>query len=66
MNGEMQNGRHQSCSVKEEVTPDAQHTEATGVPQGRCAETSSQTSRERLRQVQFLCIAVLTCLKPVR
>ncbi len=35
MNGEMQNGRHQSCSVKEEVTPDAQHTEATGVPQGR-------------------------------
>ncbi len=35
MNGERQNGRHQSCSVKEEVTPDAQHTEATGVPQGR-------------------------------
>lgn len=35
VNGEMQNGRHQSCSVKEEVTPDAQHTETTGVPQGR-------------------------------
>ncbi|XP_016333277.1 PH and SEC7 domain-containing protein 3-like isoform X1 [Sinocyclocheilus anshuiensis] len=35
VNGEMQNGTYQSCSVKEEVTLDAQHTEATGVPQGR-------------------------------
>ncbi|XP_016377559.1 PH and SEC7 domain-containing protein 1 isoform X1 [Sinocyclocheilus rhinocerous] len=35
VNGEMQNGTYQSCSVKEEVTPDEQHTEATGVPQGR-------------------------------
>uniref|UniRef100_A0A9J7Z867 Pleckstrin and Sec7 domain containing 3, like n=1 Tax=Cyprinus carpio carpio TaxID=630221 RepID=A0A9J7Z867_CYPCA len=34
LNGEMQNGTYQSCSVKEEVTPDVQHTEATGVPQG--------------------------------
>uniref|UniRef100_A0A9J7ZSX4 Pleckstrin and Sec7 domain containing 3, like n=2 Tax=Cyprinus carpio TaxID=7962 RepID=A0A9J7ZSX4_CYPCA len=28
--------------------------------------TRSQTSREQLRQVQYLCIAVLTCQKPVR
>ncbi|XP_073686195.1 PH and SEC7 domain-containing protein 1 isoform X1 [Garra rufa] len=35
VNGEMQNGTYQSCSAKEEVTPDTQHTEATGVPQGR-------------------------------
>ncbi|XP_016104594.1 PH and SEC7 domain-containing protein 3-like isoform X2 [Sinocyclocheilus grahami] len=35
VNGEMQNGKYQSCSVKEEVTLDEQHTEATGVPQGR-------------------------------
>uniref|UniRef100_A0A8C2DCJ8 Pleckstrin and Sec7 domain containing 3, like n=1 Tax=Cyprinus carpio TaxID=7962 RepID=A0A8C2DCJ8_CYPCA len=34
LNGEMQNGTYQSCSVKEEVTPDVQHAEATGVPQG--------------------------------
>uniref|UniRef100_A0A9J7XR65 Pleckstrin and Sec7 domain containing 3, like n=2 Tax=Cyprinus carpio TaxID=7962 RepID=A0A9J7XR65_CYPCA len=38
------------------------HRSATGV----CAETRSQTSREQLRQVQYLCIAVLTCQKPVR
>ncbi|XP_051763550.1 PH and SEC7 domain-containing protein 3 isoform X1 [Ctenopharyngodon idella] len=35
VNGEMQNGTRQSCSLKEEVTQDSQHTEATGAPQGR-------------------------------
>lgn len=34
VNGEMQNGSHQSCSVKEEVTQDIQSTAAAGVPQG--------------------------------
>ncbi|XP_067289051.1 PH and SEC7 domain-containing protein 1 isoform X2 [Pseudorasbora parva] len=34
VNGEMQNGTRQSCSVKGEVSQDTQSSEATGAPQG--------------------------------
>lgn len=66
VNGEMQNGTRQSCSVKEEVTQDCQHTEATGAPQGRATRPDHRPTENASDRYSTSSLQFFTCQKVSR